>query len=124
YQRLLAKILDDRRENATYSVSMRAMILEQLNRIAYQGQLLRCAQVLVDNQCQDGQWDYRVVTPIPDEGIELIPVDPSRGPPVKGAAQKFAVRKRRDGPPSGDHSNSAYAAMGLRACAEAGIVIP
>ena len=121
YQQLLAKILDDRRENATYSVSMRAMILEQLNRIAYQGQLLRCAQVLVDNQCQNGQWDYRVVTPIPDEATDLVPADPSRG---ARATQKFVVRKRRDGPASGDNSNSAYAAMGLRACFEAGIVIP
>ncbi|MCI0584116.1 MAG: FecR family protein, partial [Chloroflexi bacterium] len=65
YRQLLMKILDDRRENATYSVAIRAMILEELNRIAYQGQLLRCAQVLVDNQCRNGQWDYRVVTPIP-----------------------------------------------------------
>jgi ferric-dicitrate binding protein FerR (iron transport regulator) len=121
YQQLLMKILDDRRENATYSVALRAMILEELNRNAYQGQLLRYAQVLVDNQCANGQWDYRVVTPIPDEPIELIPVDPSRG---GGARQKFAVRKRREGPPTGDNSNSAYAAFGLRACHDAGIVIP
>ena len=39
-QQLLMKILDDRRENATYSVAIRAMILEELNRNAYQGQLL------------------------------------------------------------------------------------
>ena len=28
YQELLMKILDDRRENATYSVALRAMLLE------------------------------------------------------------------------------------------------
>jgi hypothetical protein len=123
YQQLLMKVLDDRRENATYSVALRAMILEQLNRNAYQGQLLRYAQVLVDNQCANGQWDYRVVTPIPDEPIELVPVDPSRGGGAR-AVQKFAVRKRREGPPTGDNSNSAYAAFGLRACHDAGVVIP
>jgi len=123
YQQLLMKILDDRRENGTYSVALRAMILEELNRNAYQGQLLRYAQVLVDNQCPNGQWDYRVVTPIPDEPIELVPVDPSRGGGAR-AVQKFAVRKRREGPPTGDNSNSTYAALGLRACHDAGIVIP
>jgi hypothetical protein len=123
YQQLLMKILDDRRENATYSVAIRAMILEELNRIAYQGQLLRCAQVLVDNQCQNGQWDYRVVVPIPDDPIELIPADPGRSA-GKGTVQRFAVRKRRDGPPVGDNSNASYAALGLRACHDAGIVIP
>jgi hypothetical protein len=123
YQELLMKILDDRRENATYSVAVRAMLLEQLNRIAYQGQLLRCAQVLVDNQCLNGQWDYRVVVPIPDLPVELIPADPGR-PAGKGIVQRFAVRKRRDGPQTGDNSNSYYAALGLRACYDAGIVIP
>jgi hypothetical protein len=123
FQELLMKILDDRRENATYSVAVRAILLEQLNRIAYQGQLLRCAQVLVDNQCQNGQWDYRVVVPVPDDPVELIPADPGRSS-GKGIVQRFAVRKRRDGPPTGDNSNSYYAALGLRACHDAGIVVP
>jgi hypothetical protein len=123
YQQLLMKILDDRRENATYSVAIRAMILEELNRIAYQGQLLRCAQVLVDNQCRNGQWDYRVVTPIPDEPIEPNPMDPAKGVTGKGSL-RYAVKKRREGPPVGDNSNSYYAALGLRACHDAGIVLP
>jgi hypothetical protein len=123
YQELLMKILDDRRENSTYSVALRAVLLEQLNRIAYQGQLLRAAQVLVDNQCANGQWDYRVVVPVPDDPVELIPADPGRST-GKGIVQRFAVRKRRDGPAVGDNSNSYYAALGLRACHDAGIVIP
>jgi len=123
YQQLLMKILDDLRENSTYSVAIRAMILEELNRIAYQGQLLRCAQVLVDNQCRNGQWDYRVVTPIPDEPIELMPVEPGKGATGR-ENRRYAVRKRREGPPVGDNSNASYAALGLRACHDAGIVIP
>ncbi len=123
YQQLLMKILDDRRENATYSVAIRAMILEELNRIAYQGQLLRCAQVLVDNQCRNGQWDYRVVTSIPDDPVELMPMEPAKGAAGRGS-QRYAVRKRREGPPVGDNSNAYYAALGLRACHDAGIVIP
>jgi hypothetical protein len=34
------------------------------------------------------------------------------------------ARKTRDGPADGDNSNSQYAALGLRACFDAGILIP
>ena len=34
------------------------------------------------------------------------------------------VVKRRDGPDGGDNSNAQYAALGLRACHDSGIVIP
>jgi hypothetical protein len=34
------------------------------------------------------------------------------------------VRKTKDGPGQGDNSNSQYAALGLRACHDAGVVIP
>ena len=38
--------------------------------------------------------------------------------------RKIPVRRTRDGIAGGDNSNSQYAALGLRACAEAGILIP
>jgi hypothetical protein len=38
--------------------------------------------------------------------------------------RKILIRPRRSGPPEGDNSNSQYAALGLRACHDAGIVIP
>jgi hypothetical protein len=36
----------------------------------------------------------------------------------------LSVRKNRDGGPKGDNSNSQYAALGVRACSDAGIVFP
>jgi hypothetical protein len=36
----------------------------------------------------------------------------------------LAVKKNRDGPATGDNSNSQYAALGIRACHDAGIVFP
>ncbi len=38
--------------------------------------------------------------------------------------QKVTITKRRDGPAQGDNSNSQYAALGLRACHDAGIDLP
>ena len=42
----------------TYNVSLQAMILEELDRVKYQGRIAQCAQFLVDNQCKNGQWTY------------------------------------------------------------------
>jgi hypothetical protein len=38
--------------------------------------------------------------------------------------RKIPVQKSKAGPASGDNSNSQYAALGLRACSEAGITLP
>src|SRR5262249_22410545 len=38
--------------------------------------------------------------------------------------RKLVVKRQRDGPAEGDNSNSQYAALGLRACHDAGIVLP
>ena len=38
--------------------------------------------------------------------------------------QKYKVKKQRDGRDHGDHSNSQFAALGLRACHDAGIILP
>src|SRR5215831_8478626 len=47
----------------TYKVSLLAMSLEELDRVKYQPKIKECAQFLVDNQCQNGQWSYGEATP-------------------------------------------------------------
>ena len=39
----------------TYNVSLQAMILEELDRVKYQGRIAQCAQFLVDNQSGEAQ---------------------------------------------------------------------
>ncbi|HEV3027151.1 MAG TPA: prenyltransferase/squalene oxidase repeat-containing protein [Planctomycetota bacterium] len=101
-QKLLGQVLAARPQR-TYCVSLRALMLAKLDPVGYQGRIAECAQFLVDNQCINGQWSYGTPT-LPASGI--------------------VVKKTRDGPLSGNNSCSAFAALGLRACVEAGIGIP
>ncbi len=143
FRSLLKKVLEAPLET-TYTVSLRAMILEELNRVAYQGLIHRCAQFLADSQCQNGQWGYGVRTTYPEYPTEVTtparerfevasPAKPTgKAPSVTSALlrprpkilQRAAVKKLREVQASGDNSNSQYAALGLRACHDAGIVFP
>ena len=130
---------------ATYNVALQAMILEEFDRVKYQGRIHQCAQFLVDNQCPNGQWAYGTPTqypeavPVPRGEVQTGTPRKSSGPPrgvrnfdeaEPGVRQKpkvlvhLAVKKNRDGGASGDNSNSQYAALGIRACHDAGIVFP
>lgn len=119
----------------TYSVTLQAMVLEELDRAKYQNRIAQCAQFLVDNQCANGQWSYGE----PSEFVKEIPPskDVASGAEKKGGAidfgavktkpkvsRKIPVKKQREGPGIGDNSNTMYAALGLRACHDAGIVLP
>jgi hypothetical protein len=131
----------------TYKVALQAMALEEIQRVKYQWRLQQCAQFLVDNQCRNGQWSYGE----PSLYVSEIPVPTTRpgddvatGPQVKGGVRikeydpalppvqrqkpkvlkKVSVKKKKDGEPSGDNSNSQYAALGLRACHDAGVTLP
>ncbi|HEV3027152.1 MAG TPA: hypothetical protein VG457_06235 [Planctomycetota bacterium] len=121
----------------TYKVALQAMILEDLDRVKFQSRIAQCAQFLVDNQCGNGQWSYgeptayvkdpgpakEVATPAPprDGAREFGPSGRKEKPKVKS---RIPVRKMKEGPATGDNSNSQYAALGLRACHDAGIVLP
>src|SRR5262245_42331676 len=126
----------------TYNVSLQAMVLEEIQRVKYQARIHQCAQFLADNQCANGQWSYGSPTTYA-EG-DVVP-NPVRGvatgiakKPVRSGARDFnpepqdkprvvtflSVKKNRDGGGTGDNSNSQYAALGIRACADAGIVFP
>jgi squalene-hopene/tetraprenyl-beta-curcumene cyclase len=95
----------------TYRTALQAMALEAIDRVAYQKRIFQCAQFLVDNQCPNGQWSYGSSTYYPE-------------PEPDYETGKLRVKKQRDGKDHGDHSNGQFAALGLRACHDAGIVFP
>jgi len=130
-QRWLKTLLESK-PSSTYLVALQAMVLEDLDRVRYQGRIQQCAQYLVDTQCKNGQWNY-------GEAVGSWDVPPERTKAratASGAAKpsgerkkpkvvtRVAVRRTREGPETGDCSNSQYAALGLRACFEAGIDFP
>lgn len=124
----------------TYKVSLQAMVLEELNRVQYQPRIWACAQFLVDNQIRTGQWGYGSPTPalkgvpttgqrdgVPTQGGTLRKSSTTSGDSVREkpkVTRKLKVQQTRFSEEGGDDSNAQYAALGLRACHEAGIVIP
>ncbi len=117
----------------TYKAALQAMILEEVDRKTWQKRISHCAHFLVDNQCRNGQWGYGDPVAGPPPGTPSggggAPVRSvggrEGGPRVKPAVSKrLNVSQTRVNGESGDNSNSQYAALGLRACHEAGINIP
>jgi hypothetical protein len=101
----------------TYQASLTALALEAIDKVKYHARLAQCAQFLVDNQCENGQWSYGQPVPMPD----TLP----KGPPAAGGTvASVKITRRGKGPKKGDNSNAQYAALGLRACASAGIQMP
>ncbi|MBI3857863.1 MAG: zf-HC2 domain-containing protein [Planctomycetes bacterium] len=117
FQALLKPALEKQLER-TYNVALTAMVLEELDRVKYQKRIAQCAQFLLDNQCGNGQWDYGK----PSIFVEEVNVPPL--PPKSKGPRKVIVTRKREGPATGDNSNSMYAMLGLRACHDAGIVLP
>ncbi len=129
FDELLKSILDEPLAT-TYRTSLQAMLLEEVDRATHQDRLFQCAQFLVDNQCKNGQWSYGAPTTYPEPPVESPGWDAATGPAVADprgrppVRRKIPVRKQREGPDTGDNSNSQYAALGLRACHDAGIILP
>jgi hypothetical protein len=136
FEKLLRNVIESRLE-WTYNVSLQAMILEELDRVKYQGRIAQCAQFLIDNQCANGQWSYGEVDvyaqDVPTGGPSKKAVASPGGkakPSASGTRTKpkvvntMTVKQMKRGPARGDNSNSQYAALGLRACHDAGIVLP
>jgi len=117
FQSLLKGVLEKPLER-TYNVALTAMVLEELDRVKYQKRIAQCAQHLVDNQCGNGQWGYG------DPSIFAADLNVPPVPPKFKGVRKVTVTRKRDGPAAGDNSNSQYAMLGLRACHDAGIVLP
>ncbi len=122
----------------TYQAALIAMALEELDRVEHQNRIWQCAQVLVDNQCANGQWSYGEPTAFSSDVPTGTPI--RKKVATKGGALVFGAPAPREKPPvrrlmtvtrrressraAGDNSNTQYAALGLRACRDAGIVIP
>jgi hypothetical protein len=117
FQSGLKAILEKKLEK-TYNVALQAMLLEDLDRVKHQKRLAQCAQFLLDNQCANGQWAYGD----PSIFVESIVLPPL--PAKFKGVRKVPLTKKRDGPAAGDNSNTMYALLGLRACHDAGIVLP
>jgi hypothetical protein len=138
FKALLERVLADE-PHQTYKVALQAMALEELDRVKYQSRIAYCAQHLIDNQCKNGQWSYGNPTTAPKDVPTGVASDGGDKPkPVTGTrdfgastkkekpkvVRKIPIKKQKDGPDSGDNSNTQYAALGLRACYDAGIIIP
>ncbi|MCK5579139.1 MAG: terpene cyclase/mutase family protein [Planctomycetes bacterium] len=122
FKRLLQKVLSNELD-LTYHVALRAMALEALDRKKYQEHLRNCAQFLIDNQCQNGQWDYGRPTRVEEAKI-ITPRPGQKKTSGTKSIKRIRIKAQRKGPAKGDNSNSQYASLGLRACLQAGIVIP
>ncbi|HVE39421.1 MAG TPA: FecR domain-containing protein [Planctomycetota bacterium] len=120
----------------TYNTALRAMILEKLGRVRFQEEIWKCAQFLIDNQGPNGTWSYGTPTtygPLPKAVPTGAKPDTASGggrpkavdfsQPDRKILRRIPVTKQRDGQ-AGDNSNSQYAALGLRACYDAGIDLP
>ena len=129
FQTLLKEMLKQKL-TTTYRVSLRAMILEALDRVKYQEQIYACAQFLLDNQNKQGNWSYgkEIVVPPLKKRVatgKAEQPDPApywrRKPEVK---RKIRIKRQRWSEKKGDNSNSQYAMLGIRACHDAGISLP
>ena len=125
----LLKIVLETDLQFTYNVSLQALILEEIDRVRFQPRIAQCAQFLVDNQCENGQWNYGEPTPfLKDVPTGSKAVASGGGRPATSrksqVVKKLPIQQKRKGPPRGDNSNSQYASLGMRACFDAGIVFP
>lgn len=126
FKKLLEKVLSKKLER-TYLVSVLAMALDEIDRVAYQEKIANCAQFLIDNQCKNGQWDYGKPTDPLDSKVFVTPSKPKDGKDSGTVSVKkvqLARRRGKEGPATGDNSNTQYACLALRSCMQASIVIP
>ncbi len=120
-----------------YRIGIASMALWSLSAQTNQEKLAQFAYFLVANQGEQGEWDYGVNVELPKElkppdepgaivsggeggTVKLPPKKPGGGSQVQ---KRIPINPKRIGTDH-DYSNMQYALLGLRACAEAGCVIP
>ena len=115
----------------TYRVATQALALVKLNPYKYRARIAHCAQWLVDTQLPGGEWGYpgnvvgrtqsthalRSKPPVTEEEAKGGP----KAEPIVIARQ--VDPKTLEGA-EGDFSNTQFALLGLRVCAEARIEVP
>ncbi len=108
----------------TYRVASLAMALARIDPVKSQARLAHCAQWLVDTQLGGGEWGYPGTvskeTELP-KAIEVAAPKLDGGPKIKIKRQP---NKNVDLRVKGDISNTQFAVLALKACADAGIEIP
>jgi hypothetical protein len=123
FQEVLDSVLN-RAPETTYQAAVTAIALEALDGVKYSSYIKNCAQLLIDNQCDNGQWDYGKTVELPKANVVNTP-DVAADPARKGnTTVKTSLTRRGRGRPDGDNSNTQYALLGLRSCEESGFKIP
>lgn len=139
FQTLLKKLLDSPLEKI-YPVALTAMCLEEVDRVKYQHRIAQCGQFLLDNVKPNGGFGYgepsAFVLDVPTGGRKSIASGGAKPRPVaevSGPGEKvkpkvenpIKLSKKKDGPAArSDSSNCQYAALGMRACHDAGVTFP
>jgi ferric-dicitrate binding protein FerR (iron transport regulator) len=100
----LLGLVRGRTVESTYVAALQAIVLAEIDPAAHQDRIRLCAQLLVDSQCANGQWDY---------AVKSLPNVPATG----------RIRRRSEGPAGGDNSISSYAILGLLAASRVGVDI-
>ncbi len=122
FQKVLA-VATTAKLGRTYRVALTAMCLEAFDRSKYQARIAECAQFLADTQCKNGQWSYGEATKKPDDTPTGGDGKPVKGDKNSTVGTTTEVKARAAGPPTGDNSNTQYAALGIRSCAKAGVTV-
>lgn len=130
--RSLLKDLLDKPPTTTKSAALQAMILDDLDRFGYRPRIAHCAQFLIDNQCDDGRWDDGKPVQAPDVPPLPPTPDPERprsardfaGPPPIRKVVALKISRVGSGAKTGDSVLSRWAAWGLLACHQAGMLPP
>jgi hypothetical protein len=119
------KTVVERPLHYNYVVVLKAMSLSALDKEKYLPELRQCAQHLLDNQCKNGQWSYgEPVKPLPELKTESAAAKKQASSSSTQVRPKIPIQRRGQGPERGDNSNTQYAALGIRACWEAGVEFP
>jgi hypothetical protein len=134
-QALLKKALEGALDK-TYKVALLAMCLEELDRVKYQPKIAQCGQFLLDNIKPNGGFCYGEATAsdvnyampkreVASGGPKAPPSDTGEIKEKPQVRNKVKLTKKKEGPAQrSDNSNCQYAALGMRACHDAGIVFP
>lgn len=115
----------------TYNVALLAQALCYLDRAKYQPRIIQCAQCLLANQSRDGNWSYGTacnetdITPVETADSAKPVLTDNKQTTSTQTVKKIRIKippRRKDA--AYDNSNTQYALLGLKACAEADIEIP
>ena len=101
---------------STYRASVTALALNAHGGDEHKRKVFECAQYLVDNMCDNGQWGYGLKYDIP---VPRVPKS------TGGTTARLRIRRsgRLVATRSGDNSNSQYACLALLACQRSGAEI-